>query len=160
MYEFTVDPTENLPNTYQSFPLDSQLEPSRAIDRRPDVKEDERPRVLVVDDAPDIAEMLAVMLRAYGYEAETRYSASEAAVAADEQHFDVIVSDISMPKMDGYELARRLRARAEYEGVPMIAITGLAELNDRDKALKAGFNAYLTKPVDCQKLLLMAGTRL
>jgi CheY-like chemotaxis protein len=160
MYLFGVDSTGILPSTSQSYPLNGQREPSRAIDRELDVKLDEKPRALVIDDAPDIAEMLALMLRTYGYEAETSYSASEAVVAADEQHFDLIISDISMPKMDGYELARRLRSKSEYEGVPMIAVTGLAEVHDREKALKAGFNAYLTKPVDCQKLLLMAGIRL
>lgn len=110
-------------------------------------------RALVVDDSLDIAEMLAAMLRHAGYDATTAYSAQDALTAAFSQHFDVIVSDIGMPGMNGYELARALRAAPEYQSVPMVAVTGFAMYDDRDRALEAGFNHHLSKPVDPTALM-------
>ena len=105
-------------------------------------------RALVVDDNPDIADLLAAVLRHSGYEATTAYSPSAALVIAFTKHFDVIVSDIGMPGMSGYELARALRDIPEYSAVPMIAVTGYAMYDDRERTLAAGFNAHLCKPID------------
>ena len=107
-----------------------------------------RRRALVVDDSPDVADMLTIVLRHAGYDVTTAYSAPEALMAAFAQHFDVIVSDIGMPGMDGYELARRLRELPEYRATPMVAVTGFASYDDRERSLEEGFNAHLSKPVD------------
>lgn len=106
-----------------------------------------RRRVLVVDDNPDITQMLAAVLRLSGYDVSTALSAPEALKAAHEQRFDVVVSDIGMPGMNGYELARELRARPEYGSARMVAVTGFAVYDDRDRTLEAGFDAHLSKPV-------------
>ena len=103
---------------------------------------------LVVDDSPDIAEMLAAVLRHAGYDAATAFSAQDALTAAFARHFDVIISDIGMPGMNGYELARALRSTPEYQTVPMLAVTGFAMYGDRGRALEAGFNDHLSKPID------------
>lgn len=108
---------------------------------------------LVVDDAPDITFLFAFILQQAGYKVVTADSAPEALVAAHRGNFDLIVSDIGMPRMDGYELAKALRATPGYEGVLMIAVTGFDKSNDRDRALQSGFDAYLTKPVDPEALL-------
>jgi two-component system CheB/CheR fusion protein len=105
-------------------------------------------RALVVDDSPDVADMLTIVLRQEGYEVETAYSASQALMAAFTRRFDVIVSDIGMPGMDGYELARRLRELPEYRATPMVAVTGFASYDDRERSLGEGFTAHLSKPVD------------
>lgn len=105
-------------------------------------------RALVVDDNEDITDMLAMVLKHAGYNVTTAYSASDALTAAFTDHFDVIISDIGMPGMSGYELARALRATPEYESVPMVAVTGFAMYDDRDRALEAGFNEHLSKPID------------
>ena len=105
-------------------------------------------RALVVDDYPDIANMLAAILRHSGYEVTVAYSPSDALRAARTEHFDVIISDIGMPGMNGYELARALRGIAEYSDIPMVAVTGFAMYDDRDKAIEAGFNTHLCKPID------------
>jgi len=107
-----------------------------------------RRRALVVDDSPDVADMFTVVLRQAGYEVTTAYSAPQALTAAFTRHFDVIVSDIGMPGMDGYELARRLRELPEYRATPMIAVTGFASYDDRERSLGEGFTAHLSKPVD------------
>ena len=122
-----------------------------------DVACERNPYALVVDDAPDIAQMLAVILQLSDYDVVPVFSAQEALEAAQKERFDVVVSDIGMPGMDGYELAKALRALPEYQDVPLVAITGFSEYNDRRRALEAGFNAHLCKPIDPQTLIALLG---
>jgi len=125
--------------------------------RRPDKRKQSSRRfkrsVLVVDDVADVTEMIGLLLKHAGYEVATADSATAALRLAQERAFDVIISDIGMPEMNGYELAESLRRRAEYEGIPIIAVTGYSEYDDRGRALRAGFNAHLTKPIDPSELL-------
>ena len=109
--------------------------------------------VLVVDDVPDVTEMIALFLKHAGYEVATADSATTALQLATERTFNLIISDIGMPEMNGYELAESLRRRAEYQGTPIVAVTGYSEYDDRTRALRSGFNAHLTKPVDPAELL-------
>jgi two-component system OmpR family response regulator len=156
MYEFCVVSAEILPGTNQPFEPDGQLEHFKPLEMRLE----EIPRALVVDDSPDIAEMLAMMLRVYGYDTTTSYSAKDGLAAAKTDHFDVIVADIEMPLMNGYAFARAIRENPEYKEVPMVAVTGFAEFSDRERAIEAGFNAHLTKPVEAHRLLcLIAGAQ-
>ena len=120
----------------------------------------DKPRALVVDDAPDVTEMLSFVLRYAGYEVVPAFSGAQALDAARSASFDVIVSDIGMPGMNGYELAEHVRALPGYERVPMIAVTGFTMYDDRDRALASGFNAFLTKPISPNDLIsLLAGLR-
>ncbi len=110
-------------------------------------------RALVVDDAPDVTEMLAVLMRFAGYEVTTAFSAADALGAARRDHFDMVVSDIGMPVMNGYQLAEALRALPDYSGVPLIAVTGFSQFDDRARALSSGFDDFLTKPINPTDLL-------
>lgn len=112
-----------------------------------------RPRALIVDDAPDVTEMLALFLQHAGYETVMAFSAPDALAAAREERFDVVVSDIGMPGMNGYQLAEALRSLPEYNTVPMIAVTGFSAFDDRGRAVQSGFNAHLTKPINPATLL-------
>ena len=112
-----------------------------------------RPRALVVDDAPDVTEMIAMFLQHAGYDAVMTFSAAEALEAAKEERFEVIVSDIGMPGMNGYDLAVALRSLPGYGDVPLIAVTGFSMYDDRGRALASGFNAHLTKPINPMTLL-------
>src|SRR5215212_3440578 len=103
---------------------------------------------LVVDDNPDITDLLAAVLRHAGYTVSTAHSAPDALTAALSKHFDVIVSDIGMPGMTGHDLARALRATAEYRTTPLIAVTGFDMYDDRGRSAEAGFSAHLRKPID------------
>jgi two-component system, chemotaxis family, CheB/CheR fusion protein len=103
---------------------------------------------LVVDDNPDIAEMLAVFLRHAGYTVSTAHSTTQALDAALARHFDVVVSDIGMPGMTGHELAQVLRAMPEYRSIPLVAVTGFDMYDDRERSRGAGFSAHLRKPID------------
>jgi two-component system CheB/CheR fusion protein len=115
--------------------------------------EPRKPRALVVDDAHDVTEMIAMFLQHAGYEPVMAFNAREALDAARTGQFDVIVSDIGMPGMNGYELAVALRELPSYRTVPMIAVTGFSMYDDRGLALQSGFNAHLTKPINPATLL-------
>ena len=113
----------------------------------------ERRSALVVDDVADVTEMLAVVLTHAGYSVVTAASAPAALKAARERQFDVIISDIGMPEMNGYQLAREMRTLPGYETVPMVAVTGYSMFDDKERSAKAGFNAHMTKPIDPRALL-------
>jgi two-component system CheB/CheR fusion protein len=110
-------------------------------------------RALVVDDHEDIAELLAMLLRRNGYEAETAESAPEAIDKCGAGNFDLILSDIGMPGMNGFELVRKLRNFPQCKSTVIIAVTGLTIYDDRKRAIHAGFDEVITKPVSEQVLL-------
>ena len=113
----------------------------------------ERRTALVVDDVADVTEMLAVVLTHAGYSVVTAASAPAALKAARERQFDVIISDIGMPEMNGYQLAREMRTMPGYETVPMVAVTVYSMFDDKERSTNAGFNAHMTKPIDPRALL-------
>ena len=108
---------------------------------------------LVVDDHDDIAELLALLLRRNGYEVVTALSGREAIDKCAGCKFDVVLCDLGMPGINGFEVVRALRARAEYRQVPIIAVTGYDIYDDRKRALDLGFNDLLVKPVAMQVLM-------
>ena len=108
---------------------------------------------LVVDDVDDVTEMLSVLMTHAGYRVTTASSAKAAIELARENHFDVVISDIGMPEMNGYELAQSLRSLPGYESVPMVAVTGYSMFDDRTRSLVAGFNEHVTKPIDPRAFL-------
>jgi len=112
-----------------------------------------RRKALVVDDVSDVTEMLAVLLSYAGYAVVTASSAPQALTAAHEDQFDVVISDIGMPGMNGYQLARELRQLPGYEEVPLVAVTGYSMFDDYQRSRSAGFNAHMTKPIDPSALL-------
>jgi PAS domain S-box-containing protein len=111
-----------------------------------------RRRVLVVDDNEDAANSLAMMLRLEGHEVSTVFSASGALSAADRSKPEIIFLDIGLPQMDGYEVARRLRAQLGSACPRLIALTGYGQPEDRARARTVGFAAHVTKPIDLQRL--------
>jgi PAS domain S-box-containing protein len=116
-------------------------------------------RVLVIDDNVDAADMLASLVVLLGGEARTTYDGLTGLRAAAEFRPDVILLDIGMPEMDGYETCRRLRAEQNGQGAYIIAVTGWGQPQDRERALSGGFDAHMTKPADprlLEKLLVDA----
>ena len=112
-----------------------------------------RGTVLVVDDVPDVTEMIELLLKHAGYDVATAGSAKAALQMARKQNFDLVISDIGMPEMNGYELASALRDLAAYNSTPLIAVTGYSEYDDRGRAVRAGFNVHLAKPIEPTQLL-------
>lgn len=113
--------------------------------------------VLVVDDIMDVTDMIGLFLTHAGYEVTIANSARAALDLAASHSFDLVISDIGMPEMNGYELAESLRKSRNYSLTPMIAVTGYTEYDDRGRSLHAGFNAHLTKPINPSQLLDLIG---
>jgi CheY-like chemotaxis protein len=116
----------------------------------------ERPlsgRILVVDDLNDAAASLALVCELYGAQARVARDGLEALTVGASFFPDVILMDISMPHMDGYEAARRLRAEPWGKKVVLIALTGWGRQGDVEAARKAGFDGHLLKPVGAEALI-------
>jgi CheY-like chemotaxis protein len=114
--------------------------------------------VLVVEDNPDGREMLRALLAAWGHQVEAAADGAEGVRKAVAWRPEVAVVDIGLPKVDGYEVARRLRA-ALHGRVRLIALSGYGTPEDRAEALASGFDVHLTKPADPEVLcrLVAAG---
>jgi CheY-like chemotaxis protein len=112
-------------------------------------------RVLVVEDEPDNRDLIRRMLEAHGAQVVTAGTASEAILQATGHRPHILVSDIGLPDVDGYELIRRIR-RLEAEGldnIPAVALTAFARSEDRTRALRAGYQAHIAKPVEPAELV-------
>jgi CheY-like chemotaxis protein len=109
-----------------------------------------RRRILVVDDNSDVADSLAMLLRLEGHEVEIAYNAPGTFEAVQRMRPEAVFLDIGLPQMDGYEIARRLRADPAAEQVHLIALTGYGQEHDRERAREAGFGAHLVKPADIE----------
>jgi len=109
-------------------------------------------RVLLVEDNLDAAEALGELLRMWGHPVELAHDGGAALQAAREVRPEVVLLDIGLPGMDGYEVARRLRATAGMEAVRLIALTGYGQEADRRLSRLAGFDHHLVKPVDLDHL--------
>jgi CheY-like chemotaxis protein len=105
-------------------------------------------RVLVADDNVDAADTMTAVLQMSGHEVRTVYSGSQAVEAAPAFSPHVMLLDIGMPGMTGYEVAQHLRADSRYDKTFLVALTGWGSESDRAQAMRAGFDHHLTKPVD------------
>jgi PAS domain S-box-containing protein len=107
-----------------------------------------RKRVLVVDDNVDAAESIAMILRVSGYDVRCVYDGPSVLPAARAYRPDVVVLDIGLPGLNGYDVARGLREQPEFKRTPLVAVTGYGQEEDRQRSHEAGFDYHLTKPVD------------
>jgi CheY-like chemotaxis protein len=105
-------------------------------------------RVLVVNDSPDNVDSMALLLRLYGHEVEGALGGPAALRAAQAQQPDAVLLDISMPGMDGYQVARQLRAMFRGKPLLLVAITAHGFEEDRRRCEEAGFDLHLVKPAD------------
>ena len=110
-------------------------------------------RLLVVDDEPNLLRAVAACLKAEDYEVSTARSGHEALMQLAESVPDLIISDIRMPGMDGYKLARQLRGSPRTALVPIVFLTAKDETTDRIEGFRAGIDAYLTKPFEPDELI-------
>ena len=107
-----------------------------------------RRRILVVDDNRDAAQMLALLLKMGGDETHTAHDGEEALERAAAIRPEIIILDIGLPKLNGYEVCRSIREQPWGLPITMVAVTGWAREEDRQKSQEAGFNGHLIKPVD------------
>ena len=109
-------------------------------------------RILIVDDSRDGGESLAMLLRVLGAEVALAHSGRTALECVETFKPDVVLLDIGMPGMDGYEVARRIRANPANRHISLIALTGWGQDEDRKRSVAAGFNHHLVKPADIEQL--------
>jgi two-component system, cell cycle response regulator len=115
------------------------------------------PRILVIEDNPINLELMTYLLRAWGHEAITASDGEEGVVLARSARPDMVVCDIQMPGMDGYGVARVIKADPLLRDVPLVALTAYAMVGDEDKALAAGFDLHIPKPVDPERFMAVIG---
>lgn len=135
------------------LPASASVRPEPDIQPTVAIPDRSRPRVLVVDDNKDAADMLSMWLEMEGYPVESATSGRAALDRAEAQPPDVVLLDLGMPEMDGYELARRLRAMPRLQTVRVVAVSGYGEEEYRRRAREAGIVEHLVKPVDIDTLI-------
>lgn len=119
-----------------------------------------RLRVLVVDDNADAAETLAMLLKHWGHDVKLAVDGPTALETVAAQHPDVVLLDIGLPGMSGYEVAERMRANPALSDTVLVAMTGYGQAEDKKRSRQAGFTLHLVKPVEpprLQKLLSSLG---
>ncbi|WP_165069850.1 PAS domain S-box protein [Paludisphaera rhizosphaerae] len=136
------------PNVDSQAPIDAEAEPESA----PPIIMPSR-RVLVVDDNVSSSESLALVLQYEGHEVEVVHDGPAALQAVADRDFDVVFMDIGLPGMNGYDVARNLRARPELASLPIVAVTGYADDEARRLSHEAGFDHHFVKPVDPDAIL-------
>jgi two-component system chemotaxis sensor kinase CheA len=126
---------------------------SRGVEHRARVVRADRARVLVAEDSDLIREAIRRELSQAGFEVVTAVDGEDALRIAKEQRFDAVSSDVMMPRKDGYELVRALRAEANYRDTPIVMVTSKDARIDAVRGYDAGADAYLTKPADSEELI-------
>lgn len=115
-------------------------------------------KILIVDDNQDSRELVIKILKNRGYVLSEAVDGEEALRKVTAERPDLILMDISLPKMDGHEVTRTLKSQAEYRDIPVIALTAHAMKGDKEKALAAGCAGYITKPINVREFAgLIAG---
>jgi two-component system cell cycle response regulator len=110
-------------------------------------------RILVIEDNPENLELMGYLLQAFGHVALRAGDGAEGVEAARREAPDLIVCDIHLPGMDGYEVARHVKRNPALRSTPLVAVTALAMVGDRDKVLAAGFDGYIAKPIVPKRFL-------
>jgi CheY-like chemotaxis protein len=109
-------------------------------------------RILIVDDNPTNLKLVSFLVRSHGYDVVTATDASAALAAIRAERPTVILMDLQLPGIDGLELTRRLKADPATRQIPVVAVTAYAMKGDHEKALAAGCDDYVTKPIDTRTL--------
>jgi len=109
-------------------------------------------RILIVDDEADLAMMITGRLKVWGHEVLTASNGPDGLAAARSERPDLILLDLMLPKLNGYEICHLLKQDAKFQSIPIIMLTARAQQSDRKLALESGANAYLAKPYEPQEL--------
>lgn len=110
-------------------------------------------KILVVDDEKELTSLVSLHMKMAGYEVLTAANGEKALAAAQEEKPDLIILDLMLPKIDGWEVCRRLRQDPEIKNVPVIMLTARAEIEDKLKGFEAGADDYVTKPFSPRELV-------
>jgi two-component system chemotaxis response regulator CheY len=111
------------------------------------------PRILAVDDSPSMRQMVSATLTSAGYEVEQAEDGVQALQLAGRQRFDLVITDVNMPNMDGITLVRELRSKPNYKFVPLLILTTEATSERKTQGKSAGATGWLVKPFNPERLL-------
>lgn len=105
-------------------------------------------RILIIEDNPENMQLMMYLLTAFGHTVLETTLGEKGLRLAKEESPDLILCDLHMPGMDGYEVAKRLKLDPQLAAIPLVAVTAYAMVGDREKVLAAGFNGYISKPIN------------
>jgi CheY-like chemotaxis protein len=105
-------------------------------------------RILIIEDNAVNLELITYLLKAFNYDVITADDGSKGIELVQQEKIDLIICDVHLPKFDGYEVARFLKHHPQLHTIPLVAVTALAMVGDRDKVLSAGFDGYISKPIN------------
>ena len=105
-------------------------------------------RILIIEDNPTNLELMSYLLKAFGHEVLTAMDGEEGIEAARRSTVELIICDVQLPKLDGFGVVAHFKSQPALRSIPIVAVTALAMVGDRDKLLAAGFDGYLSKPID------------
>lgn len=111
------------------------------------------PRILIVDDEPNLVLALELLMKKQGYEIETADDGEKAVEAVERFRPDLILLDVMMPKVDGYEVCQRIRANPAHRGVTIVMLTAKGREVEREKGLALGADLYITKPFSTREVV-------
>jgi PAS domain S-box-containing protein len=155
MHGGRVEASSAGPGTGSEFEVHLPIEPirrSRVTATEPKIRAQASLRVLVVEDNHDAAEALTMLLELFGHQPTVVPDGLKAVEAVREEPFDIALVDIGLPGIDGYEVARRIRMMPNTKAITLVALTGYGQETDKLRALSAGFDEHLTKPVKIERL--------
>ena len=112
-----------------------------------------KPLALVIEDNPANRDLARYLLESHGFECELAADGAAALKAAQTRRPDIVLCDLQLPDLDGFEILRALRAMLTMKGVPVVAVTAYAMVGDRERVLGAGFDGYIAKPLDPAKFV-------
>src|SRR5215211_5441343 len=104
-------------------------------------------RILIIEDNPTNLDLMTYLLSAFGHTPLMAHDGEEGLQAAQRETPDLIICDLQLPRLNGYEVARWLKSHPGLRAIPLVAVTALAMVGDRDKVLAAGFDGYIAKPI-------------
>src|SRR5438132_1052893 len=104
-------------------------------------------RILIVEDNPDNLELMTYLLERFGHTLVAARDGAEALQTVGRVPLDLILCDVQLPRIDGYEVAGQLKKDPAWRGIPLVAVTALARVGDRERVLAAGFDGYIAKPI-------------
>ena len=110
-------------------------------------------RILIAEDHPHSLELMRYLLQAHGYAVLTAEDGEIALALALDERPDLIVCDLQMPKMNGYEVAFQLKRNERMCNIPLIAVTAFSMIGDREKVLASGFDGYFSKPIEVENFV-------
>jgi len=109
--------------------------------------------ILIIEDNPPNLQLMSYLLRAFGHFVVEARDGAEGCELARTELPDLILCDLQMPALDGYEVLRRIKSQAKHRNTAVVAVTALAMVGDRDKTLAAGFDGYMAKPISPESFI-------